>query len=309
MSLGTDFQQLMIQAAQALPDNAIDLSMVNRVSQQLDVMQRGNMSNHINPATGQIQNLHAGSIVLNPHGLRADGDQTFAVFTGNQNYNAEAVSDGDIIFGSNRANEANIYWDKSAGQIQFRGGTSQQGYIDVDGTAVFGGGDVTLNDNGIILEEGGSSQDSEIKWHRAGDATTVYRGTIRTNPDGADNPYLEIFSGSTAALSSAAGFDTYAYANPTSGSNPFYVATLLLADDSSGAELYSLYTGYAYPGTGAKIFGVVKGNQNTEAFIVLNTAGTTAAITSVENGMLWHDTLTSALKIYLNGGWRVLSSW
>jgi len=111
------------------------------------------LANKVDPASGQISDLMAGSVNLNPQGLRVDGDATFAVFTGAQVYNAESVEDGDVIFGSNNADEANIYWDKSSGELQFRGGTTKHGWITSSGKAVFGGGDIVLDAQGILMDE------------------------------------------------------------------------------------------------------------------------------------------------------------
>ena len=80
-----------------------------------------------------------------------------AIFAGAQTYNGEAVSAGDMLIGDNSASKANIFWDKSAGQLVFRGGTTAQGVINTDGTVVFGGfsygtyGNVQLNSNGLAM--------------------------------------------------------------------------------------------------------------------------------------------------------------
>ncbi len=177
MSLGSEFTQLMEQVATALPERAINMASVDNIARSLDRLQAlEQLAARVDPASGRIRNLQAGSIVLDPHGLRVEGDQTLAVFTGGQVYNAESVEDGDIIFGNNSDNQANILWDKSSGELQFRGGTTKQGWIDTSGAAVFGGGVVTLDDNGIGIEEGQVIA-HQIRW-RLGDSTQTFTGRI-----------------------------------------------------------------------------------------------------------------------------------
>jgi len=150
MSLGQDFRELMVQASKALEPGVINDQMVDRVAQQLDQLNGVEaLAGRIDPASGSINDLHAGTARLNSGGIKIDGDQTFAVFTGAQVYNKESVSDGDIVFGSNQADQANILWDKSFGQISFRGGTTVHGYINSSGEAAFGGGSIFLNQTGI----------------------------------------------------------------------------------------------------------------------------------------------------------------
>jgi len=95
--------------------------------------------------------------------IQADGDifigenvaaaatTNLAIFTTAQTYNGEAVGVGDLLIGDNSASKANAFWDKSAGRINFRGGTTVQAYIDTDGTVTAGGGNVKINASGITL--------------------------------------------------------------------------------------------------------------------------------------------------------------
>lgn len=91
--------------------------------------------------------------------VTAAATTNFVVFTGNQTYNSESVEDGDILFGDNTTGgsaKANILWDKSAGQLKFRGGTTTKIYIDATGALKAGGGNFTLDDNGLSIAVGGS---------------------------------------------------------------------------------------------------------------------------------------------------------
>jgi hypothetical protein len=105
--------------------------------------------------------MRSGSVVLDPAGgvivtnpetgdptviLQSDGDSFFgsnldlpantalAVLANNNTYNNEALGEGDLLIGDNSSGKANMLWDVSAGQLKFRGGTTTNTYIDVDGT-------------------------------------------------------------------------------------------------------------------------------------------------------------------------------
>jgi hypothetical protein len=111
--------------------------------------------------------------------LEADGDAFFgsdisapattslAIFSNAQTYNSEAMGAGDLLFGDNSASKANMLWDASAGKILFRGGATTQGYIDTDGSAVFGAGVVTINEEGLVIEPGLQGSGSDVKWRNA----------------------------------------------------------------------------------------------------------------------------------------------
>lgn len=64
-------------------------------------------------------------------------------------YNSEALGAGDILIGCNSGSKANIHWKKSTGQLEFRGGTSVQAYVDTDGSIKAGGGNVLLTSAGL----------------------------------------------------------------------------------------------------------------------------------------------------------------
>lgn len=127
----------------------------------------------------------AGSIQLNADGLKvwdganntiwldADGDAffgsnlaapattAFVVFANAQTYNSEAMGEGDVLFGDNSANKANVLWDKSAGQIKFRKQTTVHTYIDTDGAFYGGGGSVWINEDGLFVLGSGIGYESD----------------------------------------------------------------------------------------------------------------------------------------------------
>lgn len=70
----------------------------------------------------------------------APATTNIAFFTNAQTYNSESVGAGDMLIGDNSTSKANILWDKSAGQLLFRGGTTTTTSIDTDGLFNFANG-------------------------------------------------------------------------------------------------------------------------------------------------------------------------
>jgi hypothetical protein len=93
----------------------------------------------------------------------AAASTAIAIMHSAQTYNSESMGSGDVLFGDNSTSKANMLWDKSAGTILFRGGTTTQGSIDVSGAAMFGGGAVVLNANGVNIIQG-SDQFNYVNW-------------------------------------------------------------------------------------------------------------------------------------------------
>jgi hypothetical protein len=85
------------------------------------------------------------------------GKTYFSIFANNQTYNSESMAAGDMLIGDNSASKANILWDKSEGQLKFRGGGTTELYLDTDGSLVAGDGDVEIDSAGVTLNPGTSS--------------------------------------------------------------------------------------------------------------------------------------------------------
>ena len=83
--------------------------------------------------------------------IAAAATTQLAIFTNAQTYNSESVDVGDLLIGDNSASKANMFWDKSAGKFQFRGGTTMQCEIGTDGKLLAGGGQLTLDSVGITF--------------------------------------------------------------------------------------------------------------------------------------------------------------
>jgi hypothetical protein len=81
--------------------------------------------------------------------VAAPATTALAVFATAQTYNSESLGAGDVLFGDNSANKANMLWDVSDGKLLFRGGTTTQAYINTTGEVMAGGGAVRINASGI----------------------------------------------------------------------------------------------------------------------------------------------------------------
>jgi hypothetical protein len=79
------------------------------------------------------------------------GQTYFSVFSAAQSYNGESVAAGDMLIGDNSSSQANLFWDRSAGRILVRGGTTTAVYIDTDGTVAAGEGEVLLDETGLTI--------------------------------------------------------------------------------------------------------------------------------------------------------------
>lgn len=104
------------------------------------------------------------------------GSTHFALFSNAQTYNGEALGVGDLLLGDNTTGCANILWDKSAGQFQFRGGQTVQAYVDSAGVLLAGGGVVGLSSSGIQIAMTTSYADSRAYQFRDSIGGTLFSG-------------------------------------------------------------------------------------------------------------------------------------
>lgn len=240
------------------------------LAQQLDYV-TNDLGTVIGPS-GTVARLRAGSVALDNAGMHtylggvetgrieADGDfklgsniaaaatTSFAVFTNAQTYNSESIGAGDVLMGDNSASKANILWDVSTGQLLFRGGTTTQGYIDTDGAAYFGGGDVRLGAGGMVLQTGQAAT-NQILWEdsAAADGTNygaVYAYHVGTTPN--KYGYVVINAGAEAGGNASSYLNLQAYdANDTTtGTLQLYggeqlVYTAQAATDNNIANMVS----------------------------------------------------------------------
>jgi hypothetical protein len=74
----------------------------------------------------------------------------FSIFVNAQTYNSESVSAGDMLFGDNSSGKANIYWDKSAGEWLFRGGTATA--VTIATTGAITAGSTKMDARGLSIK-------------------------------------------------------------------------------------------------------------------------------------------------------------
>jgi hypothetical protein len=192
--------------------------------------------------------------------LQSDGDffigtntaaaatTAFAVFSVAQTYNSFAVGVGDILIGDNTAGKSNIWWDKSAGTLHFRGGNTTQAYVNTAGAIVAGAGAVTLDEDGVTIEAGTGTA-NKISWKTGGlqkGTVSVYtlsnanylfvvaQGSNVTDAHGklyfTASPYniahkaarMELTSGSTSSTFSVLA-NTHSFSNVTGGTQYFAI--------------------------------------------------------------------------------------
>jgi hypothetical protein len=108
------------------------------------------------PSTGNYVEIGLGAIKLFQDGqvkvaLEIDGDlflgqdtglpaDTYlAIMANDQTYNNESLGAGDMLVGDNSAGQANLLWDKSAGELQVRVGADVALYLDADGVKLAAG--------------------------------------------------------------------------------------------------------------------------------------------------------------------------
>ncbi len=89
--------------------------------------------------------------------VSAAATTAIAMFGAAQTYNSESMSANDMLIGDNSASKANVLWDNSAGRLYFRGGTTQQAYIDTDGAIVFGTDAFRLDAEGMKVTVPGNT--------------------------------------------------------------------------------------------------------------------------------------------------------
>lgn len=83
--------------------------------------------------------------------VAAAGTTAISIFGAAQTYNSESLGANDLLIGDNSANKANIWWDYSAGTLNFRGGTTTQVSVNTAGALTAGAGAVSLDATGIVI--------------------------------------------------------------------------------------------------------------------------------------------------------------
>lgn len=187
------------------------------------------------------------------------GNTYVSIFSSSQTYNGESVGAGDMLLGSNDSGSANVYWDNSTGRVLFRGGVTTQAYVDTNGSIVAGGGDVTLDDEGITIVST-TTEASYIEW-----STT----------------FPSVVTSKITAVGSALGGSMGLYAGTGTGTIDIHA----LSDSKAAGVLLRIYSGgdsasnYAFlsgVGTAFDDFGGIVIGSSGEPYHMLDVSGDAA---------------------------------
>ena len=110
------------------------------------------------------------------------GSTSMSIFHVDQTYDTESMGAGDVLWGDH--GNANMLWDASTGQLQFRGGTTIEAYVGTDGMIYAGGGDIILSSDGLSLWAGDDSPalKGRVAWFNDSDLKIgqayIYHATV-----------------------------------------------------------------------------------------------------------------------------------
>ena len=113
-------------------------------------------------------------------GEEADDDTKvrFLVTNTNITHNEESLGAGDLLIGLNTDDHANMLYDSSQDRLEFRGGTTVKCYIHTDGAFTAGAGDVTLDEDGLLIQSGLAGDTKRIQWKEStAEVGEIYAGT------------------------------------------------------------------------------------------------------------------------------------
>lgn len=240
--------------------------------------------------------------------LQSDGDvfigentaaaatTNIAIFTTAQTYNSESMSAGDFLIGDNSAGKANIFWDKSAGKLQFRGGTTMQCEIGTDGALLAAAGALALDSDGIAVEVTTSWE--QKRGYQFVDSGANLASTLEAFKDGSMN-YLRMRS------EAFAGLDTYMLLTTEAPSGQTSLI-FLSANITGGNEgkLY-IYPTYLYTNVDMRILGgLVTGSSSVDppSGCIAIQDGVSAPSTIAGFGIIYIDTADGDLKIKFGDG-------
>jgi len=187
--------------------------------------------------------------------LDADGDvfigadldyaasTNLAIFTNAQTYNSESMEAGDLLLGDNSSSKANLFWDKSAGILSLRSGTTKTIILSTSGNLVFSdSGSVSIyfgteanNDRSAITVNGTGGMSINANNDRS--YTSGY-ATLKANDNGTKSMSLQLgadaANGEYAILSALSSFTGF-----TIGTNAIPAYTLDVAGDARiSSEVY-----------------------------------------------------------------------
>jgi len=186
--------------------------------------------------------------------ITAAATTAIAIFATAQTYNSESVGAGDVLFGDNSANKANMLWDVSDGLLRFRGGTTTQVYIATDGALMAGGGAIKISAAANLLFSVASATEGIVWYNAAG-------FTVNT-----DTGYIQVAT-STGIMTINTGGDGLA------GWKDFYIQTR----SSDGSTRTPVYID-----AGDKLVGIYQGTPLGTVHIKQDDAAATHAVLVLE---------------------------
>ena len=261
---------------------------------------------------------------------------SFIIFSNDQGYNGEDFEEGDVLIGDNSTSRANMFWDRSAGTLQFRSATTMQVQIATDGSLEAGAGAVTLDSAGITFEAGGVGSfesTTTIEWvrnateealsiqGRSNGTSAVGNINANRNRDAADGLLILTASGDVSGEDVAVrldGSDTPNYQFNLGATRPLAISTTEVVIGETGddfdlrveatGDINNLFSnwgtanvgmGTASPAASAKLE-----ISSTVGSLLLPRMTTTQrdALTAV-NGMLIYNSSNNVLEAYENGSW------
>ena len=274
--------------------------------------------------------------------LENDGDAFFgsaiatpattslAIFSNAQTYNTESMGAGDVLFGDNSSNKANMLWDKSAGELLFRSGkTAATVKINTAGNLVI--------DNDIFLGEGtygiwfkGTGGDSRrVAWsyfddpdfriagdvfsdYIGGDITVTYLRAIRQAGDPWDYAALSL-----TAFDTESGIGPQIYIHSGDGGSISLLggdaiqlldADVLIPDGDLYTDLWQDYSGDSTViGWGSfttkQIYYKRVGNLVTVTYLIAGTSNVTGVTFTLPYSAVAGVNVNGATPVRDNGTW------
>jgi len=255
--------------------------------------------------------VHGDGDLLIGEDISAAGTTFLAVFSNAQTYNSESMSAGDVLIGDNSTSKANILWDKSAGELLFRGGVTMQAKVSTSGAIVAGAGAVVMDANGIWIKCPTSetrtgtyaftnSSEGYLGGLRGYDTGTIFQIMLSNNQSDSRNNIIDIQSNGDAshyaritltALGSGSSQNAAIYMDGATGNIGMGGASY----GSIGAKLD------IRQGSGTLALPVLKLQQLDIDVPFIDFVGTSAAdkTRSLSTGTSW--TIGGAIAIYING--------
>ena len=238
----------------------------------------GKVNLTIDPTNGyRLRTYSTSQFQVTPNLLKFGADVSSAsstaitIFGADQTYNSESLGVGDLLIGDNTASKANVLWDKSAGTLLFRGGTTTGLTLDTTGTLSAGGGMVKLNSGGITI-----TVPEDDDWYTTNSYSFTRSGTdisgFRSRYESVPNQYYSNLNVIAANAACTLLIDTHV----TAGNYASQIDIRALNDTGSGSASISLYNSFStigyvriYASTDISLFGPTKvDTSSTTALLV-----------------------------------------